>query len=86
MPQRSNAFRFQPDALRVEPARCSHHAVVIPTITTIPAQVSALGKSPKTRKPQSAATGLPVFAFPKEREYFVELRLPAAAGAGHGAV
>jgi len=23
-----------------------------------------------------AATGLPVFAFPKEREFFVELRLP----------
>ncbi len=23
------------------------------------------------------ATGLPVLAFPKEREYFVELRLPA---------
>jgi DNA-binding Lrp family transcriptional regulator len=26
-----------------------------------------------------AATGLPVLAFPKEREYFVELRLPLAA-------
>jgi hypothetical protein len=24
-----------------------------------------------------AATGLPVYAFPKEREYFVELRLAA---------
>lgn len=32
-----------------------------------------------------AATGLKVHAFPKEREYFVELRLPAAAGAVHGA-
>lgn len=32
-----------------------------------------------------AATGLKVHAFPKEREYFVELRLPAAAGADHGA-
>ena len=28
-----------------------------------------------------ALTGLPVFAFPKEREYFVGLRLPAAQGA-----
>jgi siroheme decarboxylase len=33
-----------------------------------------------------AATGLKVHAFPKEREYFVELRLPAAAEHGHGAV
>ena len=33
-----------------------------------------------------AATGLPVSAFPKEEEYFVELRLPALAAAGgrHG--
>jgi len=33
-----------------------------------------------------AETGLAVLAFPKEREFFVELRLPlaAAAGAGHG--
>ena len=33
-----------------------------------------------------AATGLPVLAFPKEREYFVELRLPliaADAGCAH---
>jgi siroheme decarboxylase len=34
----------------------------------------------------ATATGLKVHAFPKEREYFVELRLPTAAGAGHGAV
>jgi DNA-binding Lrp family transcriptional regulator len=33
-----------------------------------------------------AATGLKVHAFPKEREYFVELRLPAAAEHGHGPV
>ncbi len=34
-----------------------------------------------------AETGLPVLAFPKEREYFVELRLPIAPAAGdpHGA-
>ena len=34
-----------------------------------------------------AATGLPVHAFPKEEEYFVELRLPPLplAGAPHGA-
>ncbi len=32
------------------------------------------------------ATGLKVHAFPKEREYFVELRLPAAAGGGRGVV
>jgi DNA-binding Lrp family transcriptional regulator len=30
------------------------------------------------------ATGLDVHAFPKEREYYVGLRLPAAAGAGDG--
>ena len=32
------------------------------------------------------AVGLPVYAFPKEEEYFVELRLPAQAsqGAPHG--
>lgn len=33
-----------------------------------------------------AATGLKVHAFPKEREYFVGLRLPAASGGGHGVV
>jgi DNA-binding Lrp family transcriptional regulator len=33
-----------------------------------------------------AATGLKVHAFPKEREYFVGLRLPAASEHGHGAV
>ncbi len=33
-----------------------------------------------------AATALEVHAFPKEREYFVELRLPAAAEHGHGPV
>ena len=33
-----------------------------------------------------AATGLKVHAFPKEREYFVGLKLPAAAEAGHGLV
>jgi len=34
-----------------------------------------------------AETGLPVLAFPKEREFFVELRLPLStpAGADHGA-
>lgn len=34
-----------------------------------------------------ATTGLPVMAFPKEREYFVELRLPPlpARGGPHGA-
>jgi siroheme decarboxylase len=34
----------------------------------------------------TALTGLPVHAFPKEREYFVELRLPipGAQGAAHG--
>ena len=33
------------------------------------------------------AVGLPVYAFPKEEEYFVELRLPAlpTAGEAHGA-
>lgn len=31
-----------------------------------------------------AATGLPVFDFPKEREFFVELRLPLLEGPGHG--
>ena len=30
----------------------------------------------------AALTGLPVYAFPKEREYFVELRLPVTGGAG----
>ena len=30
------------------------------------------------------ATGLKVHAFPKEREYYVGLRLPAAVGAGEG--
>ncbi|MCB2018630.1 MAG: Lrp/AsnC family transcriptional regulator [Hydrogenophaga sp.] len=30
-------------------------------------------------------TGLPVFAFPKEREFFVELKLPLLAGGHHGA-
>jgi DNA-binding Lrp family transcriptional regulator len=30
-----------------------------------------------------AMTGLPVFAFPKEREFFVELRLPLLPGAHH---
>jgi siroheme decarboxylase len=29
-----------------------------------------------------ALTGLPVFAFPKQREFFVELRLPLEAPAG----
>lgn len=29
-------------------------------------------------------TGLPVFAFPKEREFFVELRLPLLPGDHHG--
>ncbi len=32
------------------------------------------------------STGLKVHAFPKEREYFVGLRLPAALEPGHGAV
>lgn len=32
-----------------------------------------------------AATGLAVLAFPKEEEYFVELRLPALTGVRHGA-
>lgn len=32
-----------------------------------------------------AATGLPVFAFPKEREFFVELKLPLLHGDHHGA-
>ena len=32
-----------------------------------------------------AETGLPVLAFPKEREFFVELKLPLTSGAPHGA-
>ena len=32
-----------------------------------------------------AATGLPVRAFPKEREFFVELRLPLLTGGHHAA-
>ena len=32
-----------------------------------------------------ADTGLPVLAFPKEREFFVELKLPLTSGAPHGA-
>lgn len=32
-----------------------------------------------------AATNLVVFDFPKEREFFVELRLPLMEGIGHGA-
>jgi hypothetical protein len=32
-----------------------------------------------------AMTGLPVYAFPKEREFFVELRLPLLPGDPHGA-
>lgn len=32
-----------------------------------------------------AATGLPVYAFPKEREFFVELKLPLFEGGAHGA-
>ena len=32
-----------------------------------------------------ADTGLPVLAFPKEREFFVELKLPLTSGAHHGA-
>lgn len=31
-----------------------------------------------------AATGLPVYAFPKEREFFVELKLPLIEGDVHG--
>lgn len=31
-----------------------------------------------------AATGLPVYAFPKEREFFVELKLPLFEGGAHG--
>ncbi len=31
-----------------------------------------------------AMTGLPVYAFPKEREFFVELRLPLLPGGHHG--
>jgi siroheme decarboxylase len=31
-----------------------------------------------------AATALPVYAFPKEREFFVELKLPLLAGGAHG--
>ena len=30
-----------------------------------------------------AMTGLPVYAFPKEREFFVELRLPLLPGGHH---
>lgn len=30
------------------------------------------------------ATGLPVYAFPKEREFFVELKLPLFEGGAHG--
>ena len=33
-----------------------------------------------------ASTGLKVYAFPKEREFFVELRLPLGAGADTGGV
>ena len=32
-----------------------------------------------------AETGLPVLAFPKEREFFVELKLPLTSGEAHGA-
>ena len=31
-----------------------------------------------------AATGLQVYAFPKEREFFVELKLPLFEGGAHG--
>ncbi len=31
-----------------------------------------------------ATTGLPVYAFPKEREFFVELKLPLFEGGAHG--
>jgi DNA-binding Lrp family transcriptional regulator len=31
-----------------------------------------------------AAAGLPVYAFPKEREFFVELKLPLFEGGAHG--
>ncbi|MCY1370140.1 AsnC-like ligand binding domain protein [compost metagenome] len=31
-----------------------------------------------------AETGLPVYAFPKEREFFVELKLPLFEGGAHG--
>lgn len=31
-----------------------------------------------------ASTGLPVYTFPKEREFFVELRLPLLKGHDHG--
>ena len=31
-----------------------------------------------------AATALPVYAFPKEREFFVELKLPLFEGGAHG--
>lgn len=31
-----------------------------------------------------AATGLPVYTFPKEREFFVELKLPLFEGGAHG--
>ncbi|PKO31970.1 MAG: AsnC family protein [Betaproteobacteria bacterium HGW-Betaproteobacteria-9] len=31
-----------------------------------------------------AKTGLPVYAFPKEREFFVELKLPLFEGGAHG--
>ena len=30
------------------------------------------------------ATGLPVYAFPKEREFFIELKLPLFEGGAHG--
>ena len=37
-------------------------------------------KAFQARQHIQQVTGLPVFAFPKEREYFVELRLPLQAG------
>ena len=55
-------------------------AVQIPDVARItPAQAQAAIERIE------ADTGLPVLAFPKEREFFVELKLPLTSGAHHGA-
>ena len=46
--------------------------------------VEAAGQIDRVIGDIEAMTGLPVFAFPKEREFFVELRLPLLPGAHDG--
>ena len=50
-------------------------------------QLGVSGQQVRERLAQMLETGLPVLAFPKEREFFVELKLPLhqATGAAHGA-